>query len=325
VKYIFFLFLGISQLSYSQLNIDGSWKLDNRISLTFLPVGKFNPGYLRVSETNVYWIKKGIKSVSFVSKDKQNVVISNIIIKGNILFYEDPFWGGISAKKDTLNLPNQNMKNIPPDSNSFFDFSTDKYHAGDFFDLTPKGPLPFYINNTFIIKNKIDSISFLLTKKIKKNSVVISEDTTGKCLLYFINGFTSKLLIINHNPKTCRDTIFWKYHYSKQNILDSITVPNGILKFDKDGWVVDEFGFKVWEIKEQPKFWEYKNVLPFKALITFGGNFERINRYFIFNESNQLIEIKEKKEGDNKTYYLGYFLEYNENGIPKKVSNVRFW
>jgi hypothetical protein len=325
MKYLFFLLLGISQLSYSQQSIDGSWKRENGISVTFISLGKLNPGYLLIEETNVYWVKKKGNSIGFKSKDKKNIVFSNFEVKGDLLSYTDPFKGKISAKRHSYNLQNPNMKSISIDSNAFFDYSTDKYYAGDFYDLTPKGPFPFYINRMFIVKNRVDSISFLLTKKIIKNSVVISEDTAGRCLLYFTNGFTSKLLIINNNPKTHRDTISWNYHYSKQNILDSITVPGGILKFDKDGYVIDEFGFKVLDRNEQPTFWEYKNGLPFKALKTFGGNFERKNRYFTFNEYNQLIEIKEKQEGNNKSYYIGYFLEYDEKGIPKKVSNVRFW
>jgi hypothetical protein len=325
MKYLFLLFVGISELCYSQQSIEGSWKREDGISITFLSLGKSNPGYLLMTETNVYWVKKKANSIGFESRDKKKIVFSDVEVKEDVLSYTDPVEGKISAKKHSYNLPNPNMKSIPLDSNAFFDFSTNKYHAGDINDLTPKGPFPFYINRIFIVKNRVDSISFLLTNKIIKDSVVISEDTIGKCLFYFRNGYTSKFLIIKNNPKTHYDTISWNYYYSRQNVLDSITVPNGILKFDMDGYVIDEFGFKVWERKERPTFWEYNNGLPFKALRTYGGNSERINRYFTFNKYNQLTEIKEKQDGDNKSYYWGYSLEYNEKGIPIKVSNVRFW
>jgi hypothetical protein len=325
MKYIFLLFFGISQLSYAQQNIEGSWKRDNGKSITLLSLGKLNPGYLLITENNVYWVKKKVNTIGFEHKDHKHIIFSNIEVKGDLLTYTDPIEGKTSARKQAYNLPKPNMKSISPDSITFFDFSTNKYGAGDFNDLTPKGPLPFYVNEKFIVKNKIDSIILLLTKKIIKNSIILSEDTAGRCLIYFKKGFISKFSIINSHPKTSNDCISWNYHYSKQNILDSITVPGGVLKFDKDGWLIDELGFKVWERKEPPIFWEYKNDLPFKTLKTFGGNFERIYRFFTFNEHNQLTEIKEKQEGDNKSYYLGYFLEYHANGIPKKVSHVRFW
>ena len=325
MKYIFLLFFVISQLSYSQQSIEGSWKRDNGTAITFLPLGKLNPGYLLIMENNVYWVKKKANTIGFESKDHKQIIFSNIEVKGDLLTYTDPIEGKIIAKKHAYNLPKPNLKGVLPDSCSFFDFSTNKYGAGDFNDLTPKGPLPFYVNEKFIIKNKIDSISLLVTKKIIKNSIVLSEDNSGRCLIYFKKGFISEFSIINNHPQTRNDTISWIYHYSKQNVLDSITVPGGVLKFDKDGWFIDELGFKVWERKEPPTFWEYKNVLPFYVVKTFGGNFERICRYFTFNENNQMTEIKEKQEGDNKSYYLGYFLEYNEKGIPKKVSHVRIW
>ena len=314
----------LCDFSFAQNKIDGSWIRENGKVITFNSLGNKNPGYLYNIDRNVIWVKK--KDNYLIFKNQNGIFKSVFQINNNILTFKDPKYGTITAKKYVYNLPESlNLKSILPDSNSFFNYSTDIYNAGDFYDLTPKGPLPFYINRLFILKHKIDTISILLNKKTFRDSVYEKDVNAGRCIFQFKNGHVSRMIYISPKPTTYRDTITWTYHYAKNDFLDSISIPNGKLKFDKDNWGIDSLGFKLWENDDQPVYWEYENALPSKSLKTFGGSAENRTRFYVYNSKKQLIEINEirDKSSYNK-YYLGYTIEYNSIGLPKKVSRVSF-
>ncbi len=324
-KYILlisFFWIKFCNLSIAQNKIDGSWIRDNGEVITFNSLGHKNPGYLYIKSRNVIWVKK--KDNYLIFNIKNEIFKSVFQIKNNVLTFKDPQYGIITAQKYAHNLPESlNLKSILPDSNSYFNYSTNTYYAGDFYDLTLKGPLPFYINRLFILKHKIDTISFLLNKKTFRDSVYDSEENAGRCIFHFKNGYVSRMIIISPKPKTYRDTITWVYHYNKNDFLDSISIPYGKLKFDKDNWAIDSLGFKLWEKYDQPVYWEYENELPSKSLKTFGGSTERRTRFYVYDSKKQLIEINEIRDKSTyKKYYLGYTLEYNSIGIPSKVSRV---
>jgi hypothetical protein len=152
------------------------------------------------------------------------------------------------------------------------------------------------------------------------DTIVVSEKTQCAVTYYFKDGLTSQMSVINNEAKHSADSIWWKYFYSKNGSLDSIKVPGGSLKFDLDGAVVDENGFKIWW-NDMPMFWEYKNGLPSKAIRTYGGGYKNMNLFFKYNGYNQLTEIEEHDDATSASF-ISYHFEYDEKGVPTKLSKI---
>lgn len=304
--------------AFCQQNIEGTWRLENRETITFLPVGNTNEGYLYIYGQHAYWVKRNGNQLSYVSRENR-IVRANYKVIGDKLHCEGSCVNGFPAVKLPGYFKPQNVRSIPLDNGSFFDFSTDKYFAGSFFDLTSKSVLPFYINPLFIQRKKIDSIDFTLADVVMNDSLVTHEYDEVKVSVDFKNGYTTKMIL----KRGKSNSITWNYYYSKNNKLDSISIPGGVLKFDSEGWVRDNFGYKVWPNAERPIFWEYKDGLPSLLAQTFGGNYTTVLSDFIYNSSRQLTEIAVHDISAGGCYNKKFLLDYDKEGILKKITHAR--
>ncbi len=322
---VFLLACGQTTTSSTKASIEGVWQTNEGYVITILSDGKNENRYLYMVGAKAEQDKASLMepkgdSLFFFNDEGRSYPVLKYTVKNDSLIIWSGNYKPTRAKRMNTQIPKRDLKSIPPDPNSFFDYSTDKYSVGSFFDLTPKGNLPFYFNRLFIEKNKIDSFSVVLAgKKMHGDSVMESK---VECTLSYvlINGLTQKMTVTR--PKK-RIAIVWDYHYSKNEILDSITVSGHSLKFASDGWGLDEKGNRTWQKPEDIFFWNYKDGYPLSA-VSYGGFANKKTLTYKYNAQHQLVEIEERW-GSSTTIENTYLLEYSSVGTLKQITAVKHY